>query len=162
MAVQGNSHSVIKLMLQCGAKQDLVDDKLEGVLHVAGGLANIETMEILTKGLCCLDTEKVDIFGCTPLEVFDVQRATYTPEDDSTRARSRAAFLTLLSGIKPHSEDHYCWANKLVTLDEKNDYHDPDFSSTCSTMDEHFFDAESVLEDLSNETPAFHDANVQC
>lgn len=163
MAVQSNARSVLELLLQSGARQDVVDEEAQGVLHLAGSCADIQTMGILKRWLCCIDTETVDIFGYTPLQVFDVLRSTYTTEDKVTRDQCRDAFLQLLSGIKTHSTNHYCWANKFVTLDSEEKCHDSETSSIQSG-DENFFDAESVAEDLlaeSHSIASWYDAKTE-
>lgn len=153
VAVQMNAYAVIETLLQNGARQDVIDEEAQGVLHLAGSFGDLTTLNTLSRYLCCIKTDNIDVFGYTPLQVFNALRPTYTTEDEQTNALCREAFLRLLEGIKFHSKDHHCWANRFVSLDSDEKDVDVETESVCSIeKEDHFFDADSVVgEDVSND-----------
>jgi len=153
--VKSNSHSTLKLLLQLAAKMkfDVVDlHDADGILHSAAQYGDMETMRILTEfGICCIDIDKLNNSGLTPLQVFDDLRFVAAQiEDEAIRSQSREAFLRLLDSVRPPSPNHSCWKNgEVVAADTKksevvSDL--ADFAYHESEDEEDYFDALSVVE----------------
>lgn len=100
IATQCNAHRTIDLLLEKKARLDVKDPEAQGVLHLAAALGDHQTIAILQRyekqirEHCGIEDK--DIHGHTPLEVFDMQRPSYVTEDEGTRLRTRAAFISLL------------------------------------------------------------------
>lgn len=88
------------MLLKREARLDVKDTEKQGILHVAAALSDFQTLTILKRYEALIrdscGIEDKDIRGHTPLEVFDTLRGSYVTEDEETRLKTRAAFLSLL------------------------------------------------------------------
>lgn len=105
-----NSHQVLKLLLNAGARTNIRDMDDMTILHAVSRRGDIKTIRILREAnLCCLDIFEKDIYERTPLEEFDIGRPEIrSQEDERTQQRCRREFIGLLESVKPVGSDHIC------------------------------------------------------
>jgi len=172
-ALEYNSHEVVKLLLNAGAKTDVRDTGGHTIIHIAARQGDMKTIRILRKArLCCLSISTKNFFGKTALEEFDTRRSEYrSEEDEETRQKCRKAFVKLLESINEPGSDHVCAVRGPPNLDyevaeeiddeetgsiyssgdddNKSVHSDYDDHSDCSEEDENdeFFDARSTFDE---------------
>lgn len=139
--VEWNSHEVLELLLQERARRDVTDLDEMGLLHLAGGVGDLRTFEILTQAnLCCIDVTAKHKHGRTPLEEFDEIRPQFRYQDpENIRNRDRKAFLRLLASVKAADSDHVCTVRgfkRAVINDDLSEDADNEFFEAIQTWEE--------------------------
>lgn len=119
VAVSRNNHANTRLLLERGARLDLYDIEMQGILHVMATHSDLATMEIFyfEEKIKDLDAEQKDIFNHTPLETFDIARPKWIPEEnESTRQECRRAFLQILSRARNGAayNTSMSWRGKII------------------------------------------------
>lgn len=103
-AIQSNNHPAIKHLLAWDADCNAKDEEQMGVLHLAAGIGNLETLKILLAARIKVKRSwDKDLHGHTPIEVFETDRFANVIEDFDTRAQSKEVFLAILS-LQEHSD----------------------------------------------------------
>lgn len=98
-----NHHKVMRVLLDHGARTDVVDSMGMSLLHYAAKFGDAKTMNILARKCRGLDTQCVDSEGRTASETFDQVRCML--EDSHARNVSRWAFMHLLRSTGSLTEE---------------------------------------------------------
>lgn len=79
-----------------------------GVLHLAGGLVDLETISILLRceGHLNASITAADVNGRTPMRCFEMDRYIFLKEDAETLSKSREAFISLLNKVSSYRLEH--------------------------------------------------------
>jgi ankyrin repeat protein len=136
--VLNNSHDVLNLLLDAGARVDRSAANGRTLLHDVAAVGNLRTISTLSNAHFCpegLSSDSVDAEGRTAQEVFNCARQTSCSESDEERAKSAFAFRALLDRIREWGR--FNQLSKI--LSEKWDV-----QSTIS--DEEFFEAMERME----------------
>jgi ankyrin repeat protein len=136
--VLSNSHDVLQLLLDSGARADRSAANGRTLLHDAAAVGNLSTITLLSSAHLCLEglgPDAVDEDGRTAQEVFSCVRHTCVSEKDEERTKVASAFRILLDRLRERDR-----INLLSeTLSEKLEV-----QSTIS--DEEFFEAMDRME----------------
>ena len=93
-AIYWNSHEVISILLESGARTDVLDSRNATLLHYAARFGDLETLACLSQAeLGYLDVDARDDSGYTAWEIFDSRHERCTAEhDDGVMKDSLEAF----------------------------------------------------------------------
>jgi hypothetical protein len=138
ICVLNNSHDVLKLLLDSGARADRSAANGRTLLHDAAAVGNLSTIALLSSVHFCLEglsPDAVDEDGRTAQEIFNCVRHTCVSESDEERTKVAFAFRILLDRLRERDR-----INRLSEiLSEKLEV-----QSTIS--DEEFFEAMDRME----------------
>ena len=119
-AVYWNSHEVIAILLESGARTDILDSRHASLFHYAARFGDLETLAILSRAdLCPLDVDARDDSGYTTWEIFESRHERCITELDDGRGDSIKAFREFMEHMtRPiQSPTHVC--TELEIVDEE-------------------------------------------
>lgn len=103
VAIQYNTHEILRSLLGRGARTDVVDYDQFGILHMAASQADLETLLILLHhdGPLNASTTALNLDGKTPMGCFEEMQGPWfrAAEDRELRDKYREAFLSLLNKV---------------------------------------------------------------
>lgn len=100
-AVYWKSHKVLPILLESGARTDVLDARKASLLHYAANFGDLGTLEILQDfNIGFLEIDAVDDAGKTAWAIFESRNDRCIDEDDTIRVRSMEAFRKLLDRAK--------------------------------------------------------------
>jgi hypothetical protein len=101
IAIYWNHYSIIKLLLDCGAQTNVVDNNGLTVLHYAAKFGDADTLSILSSvSFNGISPEARDAEGLTPSDTFRQIRPDFLKEDASTFQTAELRFLRLMASTK--------------------------------------------------------------
>jgi ankyrin repeat protein len=136
-AIYWNSHEVLSILLDSGAKIDQCDASHASVLHYAARYANLETLNVLLQhDLSNCDIDARDDGALTALETFESTQDRVEFETEENQTASAAAFARILARCKGGSSGH------VIGIVEGGDEIS---ESDVSEGNDDFHDANSVM-----------------
>lgn len=105
-AIQVNSQCALMALLRLGADHHVRNHAGQGVAHLLGKFADVETMEILMRAphfLARLDTAAGDAQGKTPMQIC-LERDSESQNDESGQSELSRSFASLLEAIQACSQ----------------------------------------------------------
>jgi len=117
-AIYWNSHTVLPILLNNGARTDVVDARNASVLHYAGRFGDLETLKILAShNLGVLDIDMKDDTGLTALDILNSTDARCRPQMGEMRTRAVGFFHEILG----NATVGYFKQNIVVTVEESEE-----------------------------------------
>ena len=97
-AIYWKSHEVISILLENGARIDVIDARNASILHYAARFGDLETLKILdNSSLGQLDINATDDGGHTAWEIFESRHERCIAEEEKLREISVEAFRKILT-----------------------------------------------------------------
>lgn len=163
-AIDSNFHEIIELLLKAGAKTDVKDKLQKSLLHVIAEDGDLKTIGKFARVQppMAIETRDVDVFGVTPMELFEKHCDNFASRGEMYNAKRRRAFVELLEQIDKSYLEKHCGgdssrivecvddddeglveASKFLDVDGSKirDETDSSDESQCSDESETFFDA---------------------
>jgi ankyrin repeat protein len=138
-AIYWNSHEVLPIILDSGARTDLCDASHASVLHYAARYANLKTLNVLLQhDLSNCDIDARDDGALTALETFESTQDRVEFETEENQLASAAALARILSRCKGGSSGHV-----IGLVEDSDEISDSDVSEG----DDDFYDANSDVDE---------------
>ncbi|KAF1810144.1 ankyrin [Eremomyces bilateralis CBS 781.70] len=175
-ALYWNSHLVLPVLLQHGARTDVTDAAGATVLHHITQFCSLETVQVLAKqDLGYINRNAVDSTGRTAVDVFNSEDVRCSPDKEKERSLAAEAFAAILAkASRPRSGTSSDFGLKLQNVfeikeinvlereedsDDEKTLHDEKGVRKAEATEDGWFDADDdddIFYDALQELPTDH------